>query len=102
MWKRKQQHGENITSYMEQLWNATGIDIPDEIKLSQFIGGLKLPIQGLVNAQNLQTINMSISSRVSKPAVLCYMSVLSATRTLLIGPFSLESLPLYWLVLSGS
>ena len=65
MWKRKQRRGENITSYanhMERLWNAMGIEIPDEIKLSQFIRGLELPIQGLVKAQNPQTITEAIAT----------------------------------------
>src|SRR6185369_5350722 len=51
MWKRKQRRNETITSYangLERIWNATEVNIPNEIKLSQFIGGLDPNIQTLV------------------------------------------------------
>jgi len=65
MWKRKQQRRENITSYannLKRIWNATGVNIPDPIKLSQFIGGLDPSTQGLVKAQNPQTIAEAIAA----------------------------------------
>jgi len=70
MWKRKQRRNETITSYangLERIWNATEVAIPDEIKLSQLIGGLDPNIQTLVRAQNPQTIAeaIAISKRVS-------------------------------------
>jgi len=65
MWKRKQRRGETIASYangLQQIWSATDVDIPEPLKLSQFIGGLDVSIQTLVRAQNPQTIADAIAA----------------------------------------
>ncbi|CAG8608430.1 3066_t:CDS:2, partial [Paraglomus occultum] len=65
MWKRRQRRNENITSYanaLERIWSATEVNIPDAIKLSQFIGGLEPTIQPLVKAQNPQNIADAIAA----------------------------------------
>jgi hypothetical protein len=65
MWKRKQRRGETIASYangLQQIWSATDVNIPEQIKLSQFIGGLDSSIQTLVKAQNPQTIAEAVAA----------------------------------------
>lgn len=65
MWKRKQRRGETVgqyANYMERVWNATGVDIPGELKINQFISGLEPSIQGLVRAQNPQSITDAIAA----------------------------------------
>ena len=65
MWKRKQRRGETIASYangLQQIWSATDVNIPEPIKLSQFISGLDSSIQTLVKSQNPQTIAEAVAA----------------------------------------
>ena len=65
MWKRRQRPRENIVEYANELsriWKATGVEIPPEIQMSQFISGLDPSIQNHVKAQNPQDLNEAIAA----------------------------------------
>ena len=47
MWRRKQRPRENIVEYaneVNRIWKSTGIEIPAEIQMSQFIAGFQSKI----------------------------------------------------------
>jgi len=70
MGKRKQKRGETVASFanaLENIWSATGENLPQYIKLTQFMEGLDPSIQILVRAQNPGTVTeaIAIAKRVS-------------------------------------
>ena len=65
MWRRKQRPRESIVEYvnaLNQMWKATGIEIPVEIQMSQFIAGLDTSIQNHVKAQNPQNLGEAVAA----------------------------------------